>query len=70
MEKLLQNGYFTEAEIKNIMPVFNKCPKCKKSCGHLYTLKCCQLKMCGQCIDVMYDEEIVCNKCCKIIEPM
>lgn len=70
MQKLLLNGYFTKAEIKNIVPIVNKCPKCIKLCGHIYTIKCCGLKMCANCIDVMYDEEVLCNKCCKIIEPL
>lgn len=70
MEKLLDNGYFTREELKNIVPIFNKCPNCKKLCGHIYTLKCCGLQVCATCMDKLYDEEVVCSRCCKIIEPL
>ena len=34
----------------------NKCEFCSKRCGYIYELVCkCKIKLCGECLDDVYD---------------
>lgn len=52
MEYLLE--MFTEKELATMKPLKNICPICNKKCGHIFKI-CETTKMCGQCMDDMYD---------------
>ena len=64
--------YFSYEELTSIKPTVQNdklCQICKYNKCFIFDLKCCKDKsLCGNCLDKLYDNDVVCPFCKNILD--